>query len=72
VAGVQPSFVVELGRADLGKVLKLATRGLAVIPRAEDELEWGTPSAADVILSTARLNRVLEHPWLTYGKRGGG
>src|SRR5712675_2346203 len=67
VAGVQPSFVVEPGsEQELGKVLKLAnTAGLAVIPRGGGtKLEWGNPPVrADVILSTARLNRVLEHAW---------
>ncbi len=67
VVGVQPSFVVEPGsEQELGKVLKLANAaGLAVIPRGGGtKLEWGNPPArADVILSTARLNRVLEHAW---------
>jgi glycolate oxidase FAD binding subunit len=67
VAGVQPRFVVEPGsEQELAKVLKLAnTVGLAVIPRgAGTKLEWGNPPArADVILSTARLHRVLEHAW---------
>ena len=67
VAGVQPRFVVEPGsEQELAKVLKLAnTAGLAVIPRgAGTKLEWGNPPArADVILSTARLHRVLEHAW---------
>src|SRR6267154_2183240 len=67
VAGVQPSFVVEPGsEQEFGRVLKLANAaGLAVIPRGGGtKLEWGnSPVRADVILSTARLNRVLEHPW---------
>jgi len=67
VAGVQPSFVVEPGsEQELAKVLKLANgAGLAVIPRGGGtKLEWGNrPARADVILSTARLNRVIEHPW---------
>src|SRR5258705_3110687 len=67
VAGVQPSFVVEPGsEQELGKVLKLANAaGLAVIPRGGGtKLEWGNSAVrGDVILSTARLNRVLEHPW---------
>src|SRR6267378_1584573 len=67
LAGVQPSLVVEPGsEQELGKVLKLANAaGLAVIPRGGGtKLEWGNPPVrADVILSTARLNRVLEHAW---------
>jgi glycolate oxidase FAD binding subunit len=67
VAGVQPRFVVEPGsEQELAKVLKLAnTVGLAVIPRGGGtKAEWGNrPARADVILSTARLHRVLEHAW---------
>lgn len=39
--------------------------GLAVIPRGGGtKLDWGNPpSRADVILSTAKLHRVLEHAW---------
>src|SRR5258707_14098055 len=67
VADTQTSFVGEPGsEQELGRVLKLANAaGLAVIPRGGGtKLEWGnSPVRADVILSTARLNRVLEHPW---------
>src|ERR1700756_5141727 len=67
VCGMQPSLVVEPGsEQELAKVLKVANAaGLAVIPRGGGtKLEWGNPPArADVILSTARLNRVLEHAW---------
>jgi glycolate oxidase FAD binding subunit len=67
VAGVQPSLVVEPGsEQELAKVLKLANAaGVAVIPRGGGtKLEWGNrPTRADVILSTARLNRVIEHAW---------
>jgi glycolate oxidase FAD binding subunit len=67
VAGVQPRFVVEPGsEQELAKVLKLANAaGLAVIPRGGGtKLEWGNrPARADVILSTVRLNRVIEHAW---------
>src|SRR5437867_6320775 len=39
--------------------------GLAVIPRGGGtKLDWGRPPRrADVVLSTARLARVLEHAW---------
>jgi glycolate oxidase FAD binding subunit len=67
VAGVRPSFVVEPGsEQELAKVLQLANAaGLSVVPRGGGtKLEWGNPpSRADVILSTARLNHVLEHAW---------
>jgi len=67
VAGVQPSLVVEPGSdLELAKVLKLANAaGLAAIPRGGGtKLEWGNrPARADVILSTGRLHRVIEHAW---------
>lgn len=67
VAGVQAGIVVEPGNErELAKVLKLANAaGLAVIPRGGGtKLEWGNrPARADVILSTARMNRVIAHAW---------
>ena len=67
VAGVRSSIVVEPGtEQELAKVLKLANAvRLAVIPRGGGtKLEWGNrPERADVILSTSRLNRVIEHAW---------
>jgi glycolate oxidase FAD binding subunit len=67
VTGALPSLVVEPGtEQELAKVLKLANAaGLAVIPRGGGtKLEWGNrPARADVIVSTARLNRVIEHAW---------
>jgi len=67
VAGVQPSFIVDPGsEQELGRVLNLANAArLAVIPRGGGtKLEWGNPPVrADVILSTGRLSRVLEHAW---------
>jgi glycolate oxidase FAD binding subunit len=67
IAGMQPTLVVEPGNEqELAKVLKLANAaGLAVIPRGGGtKLEWGNPTArADLILSTARMNRVIEHAW---------
>src|SRR5216683_403902 len=67
VAGVQPRFAVEPGsEQELAKVLKLANvAGLGVTPRGGGtKLEWGNrPAQADVILSTARLHRVIEHAW---------
>ena len=67
VAGVQPRFVVEPGtEKELASVLRHANEvGLAVIPRGSGtKLGWGNPpSRADLILSTARLNKILEHAW---------
>lgn len=67
VAGVEPQIVVEPGtEQELAKALKAANdAGVAVIPRGGGtKLDWGNPPArGDVILSTARLNRVLEHAW---------
>jgi glycolate oxidase FAD binding subunit len=66
-AGVQPQFVVEPGsEQELAKVLKLANEsGIAVIPRGGGtKLDWGNPPRrAHLIVSTARLNRVIEHVW---------
>jgi glycolate oxidase FAD binding subunit len=47
-------------------ILKSANeQGQAVIPRGGGtKLDWGNPpSRADLILSTAKLNRVIEHAW---------
>jgi glycolate oxidase FAD binding subunit len=67
VAGVQPQIVVEPGSAEeLAQVLKLANEAaLAVIPRGGGtKLTWGNPPRrADVVLSTARLNHIVEHAW---------
>lgn len=67
VAGILPQLVVEPGtEQELAKVLKLAEEaGLAVIPRGGGtKLDWGNAAArVDLILSTARLNRILEHAW---------
>jgi glycolate oxidase FAD binding subunit len=67
VAGVHPQTVVEPGdEQELAVVLKLANdEGLAVIPRGGGtKLGWGNPpKRADVVLSTTRLNRVIEHAW---------
>src|SRR5947209_3579553 len=67
VDGVAPVAVVEPGAAeDLAMVLACANRtGLTVIPRGGGtKLDWGNPPRhADLVLSTARLGRVLEHAW---------
>jgi glycolate oxidase FAD binding subunit len=67
IAGVQPKLVVEPGtERELAEVLRLSNEaGLAVIPRGSGtKLGWGNPPArADLILSTARLNEIIEHAW---------
>jgi glycolate oxidase FAD binding subunit len=67
VCGVQPQLVLEpANEQQLAAVLRLANdAGLAVIPRGGGtKLSWGNPpSRAEVILSTARLDKIIEHPW---------
>ena len=67
VTGVQPKLVVEPGtERELAEVLRLANEaGLAVIPRGGGtKIGWGNPPVrADLILSTARLNEIIEHAW---------
>src|SRR4051812_34330802 len=67
VEGGRPQFVVEPGsEAELAAVLKSADEAEAkVLPRgAGTKMDWGNkPIAADMVLSTLRLNRVLEHAW---------
>jgi glycolate oxidase FAD binding subunit len=67
VAGVAPSKVIEPGSAvELAGVLAVADRcGLAVLPRGGGtKSDWGNPpQRGDAVLSTRRLNRILEHAW---------
>src|SRR6266852_1717631 len=67
VAGVQPKLVIEPGtEKELAEELRLANEaGLGVIPRGGGtKLEWGnSPARAGLILSTARLNEIIEHAW---------
>ena len=67
VLGVQPQFILEPAtEKQLADALHFANEShLAVIPRGGGtKLDWGNPpSRADVILSTARLHKVLEHAW---------
>ena len=67
ILGVQPQFILEpADEPQLAAALRLANEfKLAVIPRGGGtKLAWGNPpSRADLILSTARLNKVLEHAW---------
>jgi glycolate oxidase FAD binding subunit len=67
VGGVQPRLVLEpADERQLAAVLRLANdAGLAVVPRGGGtKLSWGNPpQRADVILSTARLTKIIEHVW---------
>jgi glycolate oxidase FAD binding subunit len=67
LCGVQPQFLLEPAtEQQLAAALRLADESkLAVIPRGGGtKLGWGNaPSRADLMLSTARLNRILEHAW---------
>ena len=51
---------------ELAAILRISSEaGLSVIPRGSgSKIGWGNPpKAANLILSTCRLNRVLEHAW---------
>ena len=67
VAGVQPQMVFEPStETELAAGLRCAdAAGLSVLPRGGGtKASWGNPPVrADVILSTARLNRLIEHAW---------
>ena len=67
VCGAQPRLILEpANEQQVASVLRLANdAGLAVIPRGSGtKLAWGNPPArADIILSTARLGKIIEHPW---------
>jgi glycolate oxidase FAD binding subunit len=67
VCGVQPRLVLKpANEQQLAAVLRLANdRSLAAVPRGGGtKLSWGNPpSRADVILSTAGLDKIIEHPW---------
>ena len=67
VCGVQPRLVLEpTSEQQLAAVLRLANdAGLAVIPRGGGtKISWGNPPPrADIILSTARLDKIIEHAW---------
>lgn len=67
VDGVQPQMVIEPGSPDeMARVLKTASvAGLRVIPRGgATKMAWGNPPrGGDLIISTRRLNRIVEHAW---------
>ncbi len=65
--GAQPRIAVEPGsEKEFAGVLRLANEAnLAVIPcGGGTKLSWGNPPArADLLLSTARLDKIIEHVW---------
>jgi glycolate oxidase FAD binding subunit len=67
VAGIQPQMIFEPGsETELVAALRYGNAaGLGVVPRGGGtKVCWGNPPVrADLILSTARLNRVIEHAW---------
>src|SRR6266849_5783363 len=67
VCGVRPGFIAEpQTEQQLANVLACANRaGLAVIPRGGGtKMDWGNPpQKGDLVLSTSRLNKIVEHAW---------
>jgi glycolate oxidase FAD binding subunit len=67
ICGIQPKLVLEpTTEQQLAAALRFANdAGLAVIPRGGGtKLSWGNPPArADIILSTVRLDKIIEHAW---------
>lgn len=67
VCGAEPRWVAEpADEKQLAAALRWANEaGLAVAPRGSGtKLGWGhRPSRLDLILSTARLDRIVEHVW---------
>ena len=67
VSGVLPQFVAEPDdEKQLASALSFANEaGIAVVPRGgATKLDWGNlPKKAQLILSTGRLNRIVEHAW---------
>jgi glycolate oxidase FAD binding subunit len=67
ISGVLPQFIAEPDdEKQLANTLSLANdAGIAVVPRGgATKLDWGNlPKRAELILSTARLNHIVEHAW---------
>src|SRR5690348_12556688 len=65
VAGVPADMIAVPGNAEeiAAIVRRCSSAGVAVIPRGDGtKLRWGNPPrAANLILSTQRLNRLVEH-----------
>jgi glycolate oxidase FAD binding subunit len=67
IAGVQPQLVIEPANdLQLASALRQANdAGLSIIPRGGGtKLAWGNlPQRAGIVLSTAQLNKIIDHPW---------
>ena len=67
VCGALPQFVAEPeDEHQFASVLSLANEaGIAVVPRGgATKFDWGNPpKRGELILSTVRLNRIVEHAW---------
>jgi len=67
ICGVTPRLVVDPeSEKQVAAVLAAANAaGIGVVPRGGGtKLDWGNPpKRADLVLTTARLNRVIEHAW---------
>jgi len=67
VDGLLPQMAIEPGNPqETASVLETAAKaGLRVIPRGgATKMDWGNPPRdGELIVSTRRLNRVLEHAW---------
>ena len=67
IDNAQPHVIIEPGSAEeVAAVLRHAGAArLRIAPRGGGtKMDWGNaPSGIDLVLSTARLNRVLEHVW---------
>src|SRR5882724_13523099 len=67
VSGVLPQFVaVPKDEKQLAAALSIANEaGFSVVPRGGGtKLDWGNPpKKADLVLSTVRLNQIVEHVW---------
>src|SRR5260370_27620910 len=67
ISGMLPQFVAEPDNENqLASALSLANEaGMTVVPRGgATKLDWGNPpNKVNLILSTARLNRIVEHVW---------
>jgi glycolate oxidase FAD binding subunit len=67
ISGVFPQFIAEpKDEKQLAAALSTANEaGIAVVPRGgATKLDWGNPpKKADLVLSTLRLNRIVEHVW---------
>src|SRR5208282_3725841 len=67
IIGVRPQMVFEPDtETELAAVLRFGdAAGFGVVPRGGGtKTGWGNPpTRADLILSTARLNRIIEHAW---------